>query len=175
MSVLSDRGLAALYPHFHGAIGPASIDLRIGDTLLQWPSHVLRDPRTDQSDRWQTVPMRDIDGMVWVLRTGTRYLATTRESITVPTDHAAQIAARSSWGRDGLSVICGPAGWIDPGYVGRPTLELAVIGSDLVLWPGALICQLIVMRLDQECEHSYGGKYLEDTAPTPSRLWQETV
>ena len=171
MSVLSDTDLARIWPRV--TPGPASIDLHIGDTLLWWPDYVRRDPRFDQSMLWKPVDLNESamgePGAFWVLRPGIRYLATTRETIAMPRDLAGQIAARSSWGRDGLSVICGPAGWIDPGYSGRPTLELSVIGSELVLWPGARSAQLIVHRLETSATHPYAGRYQGDSEPTPSR------
>lgn len=175
MSVLSDRDLRAIWPD-SPHIGPASIDLHIGSVLWFWPDTVLRDPRTDQSDVWERMPLLCIGpGSVWRLKPNVRYLATTRERIKIPNDCAGQISARSSWGRDGLAVICGPAGWCDPGYVGNPTLELSVIGSELVLWPGASIAQLIVHRLETPCERPYQGKYQNDAEATPSRLHTEMV
>lgn len=171
MSVLSDQQLSDLYPHYRGAIGPASIDLAIGGTLLSWPRYERRDPRIDQSSQWNDVGLqRDARGPFWVLVPGIRYLATTRDPIAIPDDCAGQIGARSSWGRDGLAVIQGPAGWIDPGYRGRPTLELSVVGSELVLWPGAVICQLIVFELTSPALRPYAGRYQDDREPTPSRL-----
>lgn len=170
MSVYSDRDLADLYPEYRGAIGPASIDLHIGETLRLWPSWVTRDPRIDQSYLWRDVAMAD---GAWTLKPGIRYLATTLETLRIPDDAAGQLAARSSWGRDGLAVIQGPAGWCDPGYHGRPTMELSVTGSDLILWPGASICQLILFRLTSECLSPYRGKYQGDAAPIASRLHME--
>jgi deoxycytidine triphosphate deaminase len=176
MSVLSDVNLRAIWPD-SPHIGPASIDLHIGNVLWFWPPSVRRDPRTDQSDVWRRVLLygTEPDDQTWVLLPDFRYLATTRERIRIPDDYAGQISARSSWGRDGLNVICGPAGWCDPGYVGNPTLELSVIGSELVLWPGASIAQLIVHRLETACEVGYRGKYQGDREPTPSRLHLEHV
>lgn len=173
MTVLSDIALRDLYPAFHGATGPASIDLHLGDALLYWPDYITRDPRTDQSERWKAAPFENRESPVWVLEPGIRYLAATTERLAIPSDHAGQVAARSSWGRDGLAVICGPAGYLDPGFVGHITLELSVIGSDLIVWPGAAVAQLVMHRLDRPCERPYRGKYVNDDAPTPSRLWTE--
>lgn len=173
MSVLSDRSLAELYSEYHGAIGPASIDLAIGDTLLIWPRATRRDPRRDQSRLWSTAHFGSDEPDAWVLYPGYRYLATTAQRIRIPNDRAGQIGARSSWARDGLAVICGPAGWLDPDYIGNPTLELSVVGSELVLWPGAVIAQLILHQLDRTCERGYQGKYQNDSLPTPSRMHLE--
>lgn len=172
MSVLSDKDLTALYPAYKGATGPASINLHLGGTLLWWPDWIKRNPRIDQRSAWKSA---DMVGEGWVLKPGVRYLAATRERIVIPVNLAGQIAARSSWGRDGLSVICGPAGWIDPGYEGHPTLELSVIGSDLEIWPGAAICQLVLHTLTRAAEHPYAGRYQGDAAPTPSRGYRDVT
>lgn len=172
--ILSDHDLRRIWPD-SPHIGPASIDVHVGSVLWFWPDNVPRDPRTDQSDIWRRVPLfgTEPDDLIWLLKPRLRYLAATRERIRIPNDCAGQISARSSWGRDGLAVICGPAGWCDPGYLGNPTLELSVVGSELVLWPGAAIAQLIVHRLETPCERPYSGKYQDDADPTPSRLFQE--
>jgi deoxycytidine triphosphate deaminase len=177
MSVLSDRDLADLYPEYRGDVGPASIDLHIGSVLWLWPDKVVRDPRVDQSSTWRRVPIfgTEASDQTWLLKPNIRYLATTQERLHIPDDCAGQISARSSWGRDGLNVICGPAGWCDPGYIGNPTLELSVIGSMLLLWPGASIAQLIIHRLETPCLHPYRGKYQLDAEPTPSRLHTEVT
>lgn len=181
MGVLSDGALARLYPDYGGDIQPASVDLHIATTLHFWPYAVRRDPRKDQGHRWLSVPLQsDDDGLFWVLEPDIRYLATVRERIKISIDHAGQIGARSSWARDGLSVIQGPAGWLDPGYIGNPTLELSVIGSELVLWPGATICQLILFELTEAAVRPYGhpsrrSKYQGDRDAEPSRLHLEVA
>lgn len=176
MSVLSDHSLRLLYPDAE-SVGPASIDLHLGDTLLWWPDWITRDPRVDQSGSWRelTTSYAIGDDWAWVLEPGTRYLGVTRERIEIRPDCAGQIGARSSWGRDGLAVIQGPAGWCDPGYEGHPTLELSVIGSRLIVWPGAAICQLIIHRLTTPCEQPYRGRYQGDAEPVSSRLHLETA
>lgn len=178
MTVLSDRGIEAaleeglwIEPWHNAAVQPASFDLTLGRSLLVWPMGTLRDPRYGrQEDAWQSVGFRDVpDGPIWILEPGRRYLATTAEHVRLPDTLAGQISARSSWGRDGLDVIQGPAGWIDPGYRGRPTLELSVTGSSLVIWPGAPCLQLVLYRLDRPCARPYAGRYQGDLEPTPAR------
>ncbi len=179
MPVLSDPCLSELYPEYRGDVGPASIDLHLGSVLWFWPDNVLRDPRQDQSSMWERATLLGgSEDAHWILTPGVRFLAATRERIRIPDDCAGQIGARSSWARDGLSVIQGPAGYLDPGYCGSPTLELSVIGSDLVIWPGAGIAQLILHRLTSPAERPYGhpsrlSKYQGDDEPTPSRLHLE--
>ena len=163
--ILSDRDLIRMFPDSNPE--PASIDLHIGDTLKYWPNWVRRDPRIDQSDMWREVPIdKQVGG--WVLIPGIRYLAATRERLKILDDHAGELTGRSSWGRDGLE-IHRTAGWIDPGFEGNPTLELSVVGSELILWPGAKVCQLILHQLSSPCLLPYTGKYQSNIEPTPSR------
>lgn len=180
MTVLSHVTLERIYPDCR-TIEPASIDLHIGDTLRSWPRYERRDPRRDQSSLWNPVGLREDDlGPYWVLVPGVRYLAATHERIRILPDHAGQIGARSSWARDGLSVIQGPAGWCDPGYIGNPTLELSVIGSELVIWPGARVAQLILFELSEAATRGYGhssrqSKYQGHIGPEPSQTWREVA
>lgn len=172
--ILSDGEIVGLfsscvvtYRDLESTVGPASIDLHLGSTLKRWPRGILRDPRTDQSDLWETQRTRG-DGS-WVIEPGFRYLATTEEGVLIPGDLVGRLEGRSSWGRDGLEIHrC--AGFIDPGFCGRPTLELSVVGSSLVIWPGARICQLVLMRLGEPVLKPYAGKYQGNTLPTPSLL-----
>lgn len=179
MSVLSDLSLKVIYPESDP--GPCSIDLHLGDVIRKWPRNVPRDPRIDQSHEWQTLGQRWHElgsAPVWVLEPGVRYLAETAERVHIRPDCCGQIAARSSWGRDGLSVIIGPAGYLDAGFEGTVTLELSVIGSELFVWPGAAVAQLIVHRLTSVAARPYGhpdrqSKYQGQSAPTPSRMHAE--
>jgi dCTP deaminase len=168
--ILSDRDLALMYAESNPE--PASIDLHVGDTLLVWPDYVRRDPRYDQSRLWRPVELEDINGPVWILKPGLRYLAATEERIKILPDCAGELTGRSSWGRDGME-IHRTAGWLDPGYVGSPTLELSVVGSEITLWPGARVCQLIIHQLTTPAARPYSGKYQGDKTPTPSRSFRE--
>ena len=172
---LADRSLG-VSPIDDDAIQPASIDLTLGDSLKVWSSWVTRDPRIDQSHLWSDVALADSEDAapVWVLDPGWRYLAVTEQEVRLPADLCGQLSARSSWGRDGLDVIQGPAGWIDPGWRGRLTLELSVSGSSLVIWPGASCLQLVLYQMAAPACRPYGhrdrtSKYLGDWMPTPSR------
>lgn len=176
LRILLVNGRLRVEPHTDAMVQPASLDLTLGDALLVWPMDTLRDPRYGrQADAWRPVPFCDVpDGPIWILEPHRRYLATTAQEIALPDNLAGQISARSSWGRDGLDVIQGPAGFCDPGYAGRPTLELSVTGSRLVIWPGAPCLQLVLSWLDRAAERPYGSdglgsKYQSDMEPTPAR------
>lgn len=85
------------------------------------------------------------DHPIIVLRPGERILAHTHEFIGIRTHGgAAEVKSRSSWGRNGVAV-CFDAGWVDPGYINRITLEIYNLNQheSVVLPVGERIGQLI--------------------------------
>jgi deoxycytidine triphosphate deaminase len=85
------------------------------------------------------------DHPIIVLRPGERILAHTHEFVGIREyGGAAEVKARSSWGRNGVAV-CFDAGWIDPGYINRITLEIYNLNQheSVVLPVGERIGQLI--------------------------------
>lgn len=85
------------------------------------------------------------DHPIIVLRPGERILAHTHEFIGIrPHGGASEVKSRSSWGRNGVAV-CFDAGWIDPGYINRITLEIYNLNQheSVVLPVGERIGQLI--------------------------------
>lgn len=86
-------------------------------------------------------------------------LSSTREWVIVPPGMCAEITGRSSVGRLGLSVHI-TAGFIDPGFKGRITLELKnETDVPIYIKPGSRICQIKYFTVDQ-CSATYQGKYL---------------
>lgn len=82
---------------------------------------------------------------VIVLRPGERILAHTHEFVGIrPHGGACEIRSRSSWGRNGVAV-CFDAGWIDPGYINRITLEIYNLNQheSVILPVGERIGQII--------------------------------
>ena len=80
-----------------------------------------------------------------VLKPGERILAHTHEFVGIRAGGgAADVKSRSSWGRNGVAV-CFDAGWIDPGYINRITLEIYNLNrhESVVLPVGERIGQLI--------------------------------
>lgn len=85
------------------------------------------------------------DHPIIVLRPGERILAHTHEFVGIRAHGgAAEVKSRSSWGRNGVAV-CFDAGWIDPGYINRITLEIYNLNKheSVVLPVGERIGQLI--------------------------------
>jgi deoxycytidine triphosphate deaminase len=70
-------------------------------------------------------PLKNIplDHPVISLKPGERILAHTHEFLGIRPPGAYELRARSSWARNGLAV-CFDAGFVDPGYINRLTLEI---------------------------------------------------
>lgn len=119
-------------------------------------------------------PLENIpaDHPIIVLEPGERILAHTQEFIGILPPGTTSMQSRSTWGRNGLAV-CFDAGWGDPGYVNRWTLEVYNLNQrhSIVVPVGERIAQLVFMQTG-EVKGDYttlSGKY------TPSMLLEELI
>jgi len=84
---------------------------------------------------------------------------------------AAQLALKSSRAREGLEHLM--AGYVDPGYRGRLTLELqnARLMRAIPLWPGMRIAQLVFHRMSMlpGRDYSMTGRYYDDQTVQASK------
>lgn len=112
-----------------------------------------------------------LDHPIIPLMPGERILAHTHEFFGITPPGACEVKSRSSWGRNGIAV-CFDAGWIDPGYINRLTLEVYNLNQhETVLLPvGERIAQ-IIFHDTGEVDGNYGagrdngfsGKYQQGT------------
>ncbi len=94
----------------------------------------------------------------FILHPGEFALASTLEYVRMPTNIIGLLHGKSSWGRVGL-LVHAVAGFVDPGYSGILTLELANIGAvPIPLYIGVPIAQLTFYKLDHPVPR-YKGKY----------------
>lgn len=147
-------------------IGPASLDMRLGNTFLTPLTKGIR-----LGDEVSYSRHAVDDGESLPIYPGEFMLATTREKIRVPMDAAAFVQGRSSIGRIGLTVQ--NAGFVDPGFYGHITLEL-VNESPATIWltPGYRVAQLVFMDANG-VTFGYKGKYNGQEEATESRMWQD--
>lgn len=84
------------------------------------------------------------DHPVISLKPGERILAHTHEFFGIKPPGAYDLRARSSWARNGVAV-CFDAGWVDPGYINRLTLEIYNLNDreTVVLPVGERIAQAV--------------------------------
>jgi dCTP deaminase len=107
-----------------------------------------------------------LDHPVIVLEPGERVLAHTHEFIGILPPGTTSMQSRSTWGRNGVAV-CFDAGWGDPGYINRWTLEVYNLNQrhSIVLPVGERIAQIVFFHTG-EVRGSYeslSGKYNSST------------
>ncbi len=107
------------------------------------------------------------DHPIIVLRPHERILAHTHEFIGIKAPGTSTMQARSTWGRNGVAV-CLDAGWGDPGYVNRWTMEIYNMNQheSVVLPVGERIAQMVFYEtgpVDQEYK-KLSGKYQSNTS-----------
>jgi dCTP deaminase len=116
-----------------------------------------------------------VGDMYILLIPGESILGHTREFIGGKNNITTMIKARSSMGRNNVT-ICRDAGWGDINFISRWTLEITNNGtSPLVLPVGSRIGQIIFMRTG-EPDTIYNGKYQPFTdIDTIVRTWNPTL
>ena len=170
MSTLVDHQLRSLCrttglvePFDPDLVNPASIDVTLGSTILREGRHAYTG-----EDRWVEV---DIENGVYSLEPGEFVLAHTAELIRVPNYLECVFNLKSSRGREGYDHLM--AGYIDPGFTGRVTLELVNVNRyhHLPLEHGMRIGQLRFSRLDAKPLRSYAvtGRYHGDQSVQESK------
>ena len=126
-------------------------------------------PHREWCEKYGYKPFKNIPSNhpIIVLRPGERILAHTHEFIGIRAwGGAAEVRARSSWGRNGVAV-CFDAGWVDPGYINRITLEIYNLNKheSVVLPVGERMGQLVFHKTGVvQGDYSHGregmsGKY----------------
>ena len=171
--ILSDKSLKRLIknkkllvtPLSEYSIQPASIDCRLGRHFLSIEDNTM-DLITLESD----IIYREFEADTITIPPKSFLLATTQEMVQLPSDIIAFVEGRSSIGRMGLFIQ--NAGWVDPGFKGRITLELYNANSlPIKLQTGRRICQLVFCKMDQESQAPYQGKYQGQMQSTGSRIY----
>lgn len=101
---------------------------------------------------WYNIPP---DHPIIVLRPHERILAHTIEYVGIAYNGTTTMQARSTWGRNGV-VVCKDAGWGDPGYINRWTMEIQNDNDVSVPLPvGMRIAQLVFYHMTSS-EKNYG-------------------
>jgi dCTP deaminase len=182
--LLSDRDILAeieakrivLEPYDESMVQPSSIDFRLDRFFRVFENHRYPhiDPAADQSDLTREV--EPVGDEPFILHPGEFVLGSTLEVVSLPDDLAARVEGKSSLGRLGL-LTHATAGFVDPGFSGHVTLELANVATlPIKLYPGMKIGQLCFFRLSSPAAHpygsaKYGSRYQGQRGPTPSRSY----
>ena len=114
----------------------------------------------------------------FILHPGEFVLGSTLEKITIPNTMVARIEGKSSLGRLGL-LIHSTAGFVDPGFDGNLTLELANVSRlPITLYYGMRIGQISFQKMNSAAEKPYGSpelssRYQGQIDPTESRVFED--
>jgi dCTP deaminase len=171
MSTIPDHQIARLceeqrlvQPFDHQQVNPASYDVRLGSDIL---IEGLTVGPESMRERWQKV---NIDQGYW-LKPNEFILAVTQEYLNVPKGLEAVFQLKSSRGREGFNHCL--AGYIDPGFSGRVTLELQNLNQrhSLFMKTGMLIGQLRFSSLASAPAKDYSqtGHYQNDNTVMASK------
>lgn len=181
MAVLADRDIRALLnwkgapPRFetHQTIGiepcedsqvqPASVDLTLANEWRTYPPSGWipgHEPAIDMDDAKAIETEKSI-AESYLLQPHELVLCSTVEYVSIPANVQAQVHGKSSLGRLGLLVHV-TAGFIDPGFKGKITLEMYNLNNrPILLRAGKPICQLSLMQLTGYAEFPYGHEKLQ--------------
>lgn len=161
-------------------IQPSSVDLRIGNEFKGFK--IVRKPVIDPMDKGDLESYMESfyleDGEPFIIHPGEFALATTYESVKLPGDLVARVEGRSSMGRLGITMHV-TAGYIDPGFHGKITLEISNIGKmPVALYTGQRVCQIVFETMTSPSEKPYGhpdrdSKYMGQERPITSKIKQD--
>ncbi len=147
-------------------IQPNGIDLRLGNRLIDYNNLGKIDSK-NRIPKGKTLTCQE--GAGFVLKPHSFYLGTTYEEIYVPPRMVGRVEGRSSIGRLGVTVHV-TAGFIDTGFKGHVTLELANLSNnEVVIYPEQRVCQLVFERCAGTSKF-YDGKYQGQIMPQPSLM-----
>lgn len=170
------RGDLKIAPVVHGALQPASVDLRLSHTFRLARSLVGKEQYAasdkDNSDLFDLIKVPK--GEKFILPPGGFALAHTHEVVTLGNNLAARVEGKSSLGRNGQAVHI-TAGFIDPGFSGQVVLEIYNhLPVPFLFEPGQKIGQLCIFTMSSPVEVTYGNAavgshYQNQRGPQPSR------
>lgn len=152
------KGELEVRPLFWGNVQPASVDLTLDKEIMILGNHMAVDIKPEG---YSVLP-------------GEFLLASTSEEIYVSSKFAARVEGKSSLGRLGLMVHV-TAGFIDPGFRGKITLEIVNLSREPVkITAGQKVCQLTFLHMDKRVARPYGtrglgSRYQGQTKVTPSQ------
>jgi dCTP deaminase len=186
VSVLSDRDIAAalgvgrikIEPYDPADLQPSSVDLHLDRSFRVFRNnrYPYIDVRAAQPDLTELLAVADDEA--FVLHPGEFVLGQTIEWVELPDDLVARLEGKSSLGRLGL-LIHSTAGYVDPGWKGKLTLELSNVAKlPIALHFGMKIGQISFLTMSSPVDRPYGSaglgsKYQGQAEPTASAFFED--
>lgn len=176
--LIETQELVTCYGDLETQLQPASFDFRLMDKLFIAKKPIggiglIVDPLDQASINraYEEYHFYDSDsaGHYWMIEPDAFLIGSTIEYLNVPNDLVCEADGRSSIGRLGLT-IHQTAGFVDPGFKGRVTLEIKNESPHyLKIRPGMRIGQFVFMRMSQVANPPYNGRYQNQEMPEISR------
>jgi dCTP deaminase len=166
-------------PNLAEQLGPCTIDFHLGKTFKIFDHSKVPyfDPRQAKLSEKIMKEIKVPEGEPFIMRPGEFVLASTEESLELDNDLIGRLEGRSSLGRLGI-IVHSTAARFDPGWIGRPVMELGNIGiMPVAIYPGMRICSFTFDQLSSPAMTPYRkkkkAKYVGQTVPEPSKLSEE--
>lgn len=166
-------------PDYKVQLGSCSIDLHLGSKfrVFKHSSYAyidLKGPIDTEKIMKEITLGKDEP---FIMQPGDFALVTTVENLDLADDILGRIEGRSSLGRLGI-IVHGTASIFDPGWTGKPTMELGNLGvMPVALYPGMRICAFTFEEVSSAVEVPYrkkkNNKYAGQQDPRASRLNRE--
>ena len=171
MSLLSDvdlhsrlaEGDLVIDPLADGAIGPASIDLRLAPVLRRYRPQTIELGASVPDYEEIAVPAAGFD-----LEPGEFVLGMTLEHVRIPRDLHGILETKGDVARAGIRIHAND-GHVDAGTDGHITLEIFNQHRRAVtvrLHAGVRVCQIYLSTLSSSTDRPYHGKYAHQRTPT---------
>lgn len=178
-ALLQGRIIITPKPDLKTQLGSCSIDLRLGNTfrVFDHSRNAYIDPSKKDYSNEITKEVKVKKNDSFMMQPGDFVLAVTLEKVKIPADIMGRLEGRSSLGRLGI-VVHSTASIFDPGWDGKPVLELGNLGRMAVkLTPGMRICAMTFEELKSAAEVPYTkkkqAKYKIQDGPNESRIHEE--
>ncbi len=166
-------------PDLKVQLGSCSLDLHLGNKFRvfknsSYPYIDLKGPLDTDKIMEEVVVKGD---RPFIMQPGDFALVTTVENLQLADDLLGRIEGRSSLGRLGI-IVHGTASIFDPGWRGKPTMELGNLGvMPIALYPGMRICAFTFEEVSSPVDVPYykkkSNKYAGQQSPLASKLTQE--
>lgn len=153
-----DAGRIGLDPFDVAHVGPASIDLTLGDEIrvIEAPEKPI--PIHEDADYLDYTRLDRLDAP-YVLEPGATIHGITRERIRLAEDLCGFLEGRSRFARLGLMIHVTSA-FVQPGVDNHQVLEMSnVAGHPLAIQAGVRVCQLVVLRAEGRAR--YQGRFAD--------------
>ena len=151
-----EAGRLAIDPFDPAQVGPASVDLHLGDEIRVMAGGPEVIAVTEDAD-YRTVTRRQALDAPYVLKPGETIHAITRERLRLPANICGWLEGRSRYARLGLMIHV-TSGFVAPGVDNRQVLEMSnVAGRPLAVRAGTRLCQIVLQRAEGEA--FYRGRF----------------